>query len=179
MVYELRVSDDHVTMPLNLPALDHLSTEEVGQLRAKLSAASRDARKRATLLLGRQASLKKPWGRSLTMNKNTSAEERAEIQRDLERALLRVPEAYLAHAWANSLVTLDTHCREELLRRTGSAQPKKKALAEAMVAAAPKCVLKDYPSAPPPPAPKPPEEPDADALDGDALAAMFDQAGDE
>lgn len=111
------------------------------------------------------------------MDKNTSAEERAEIQRDLERALLRVPEAYLAHAWANSLITLDTHCRDELLRRTGSAQPnpKKKALAEAMVAAAPKCVLKDYPSPVAEPKPAAPE-PEEDTIDGSDLAAMFDQA---
>ncbi len=179
-MYERHVADDHVTLPFALPALDHLTTTELGQLRGRVQVVSREARKKATQILTREPALKKVWGRSISMNTNTTPEERAEIQRDLERELLRYPEAYLAHAWANSLVTLDTHCRDELLRRTGSVNPKKKALAEAMAAAVSKPRPRgDYP-APPAPAPKPLPEPDGDEIDGSDLAAMFDQApGDE
>jgi hypothetical protein len=163
------VAEDHVTLPFSLPPLDHLTTTEVGQLRGRVQVVSREARKKATQILTREPSLKKAWGRSISMGKNTTPEERAEIQRDLERELLRCPEAYLAHAWANSLVTLDIHCRDELLRRTGSVNPKKKTVVEAV-----------RPVVESPPAPKPLPEPPGDEIDGSDLAAMFDQAhGDE
>jgi hypothetical protein len=96
----------------------------------------------------------------VNIGKDTPPEERAEIMQAFERELLRVPEAFLAHAYANSIVTLSEACRKELARR---------ALAAAMGRAIPRCVLKDYPSAPAAPAPSP---------EG-SLDAMFDSAEDD
>ena len=163
------MSDNHVTMPVSTPSLDHLTTEELGQLRAKFSAASREARRKAMQIISRYPSLKKPWGRSLGMDKNTTPAERVEIHTALERELLRLPDAYLAHAWANSLVVLDEAVRTELLRRTGSAVPKKKPRPEAE----PVAEVRAKPREPEKP------EPEDNTLGANDLAAMFAQAGDD
>jgi hypothetical protein len=150
--------DDHVTLPVTLPSLDHLSNEELSALRSKFASSAREARRKATQVIQRFETLKKPWSRSVSVHKGTPPEERAEIMRAFEKELLRVPEAFLAHAYANSLVTLDGACREELIRRTGTVGPKKKSVEP-----------KARPTAPVP-----------TVLEGpDAFAAMFDGAEDD
>jgi hypothetical protein len=136
-----------------MPSLAHLSNEELGALRSKLSSAARDARRKATLTIQKSPSLSKPYTKSLSIDKKAAEHERAEIMAIFERELLRVPEAYVAHAFANSLVLLDGYCKEELTRRVGS-KPKKQAAppAPAPVPAPP------VPQAPPPPAPEAPVE---------------------
>ncbi len=153
---------DHVTLPVTLPSLDHLTNEELGALRSRLSLTAREARRKANQIIQRTESLKKPWGRSLSLQKSTPADERTAIMQEFERELLRVPEAYIAHAYANSLVLLDTACREAMSQR-----------------ALPLSKKKTTPVALPPP--KIPEPPDTTKriFGMDDLAAMFDQAEDD
>lgn len=192
----MRVSDDHVSLPVILPSLDHLTHEELGALRTRFAGAAREARRKANQTIQRFEALKKPWSRSLSIEKKTPPEERAEILQTFEKELLRVPEAFLAHAYANSLVLLEAVCREEIVRRSGEA-PKKKARAEPEVAPAPPPLVpishgrqkRDQggftvwePKVDPLPEPVEPATPaeEKPVLDErDALAAMFAQAGDE
>jgi len=67
--------------------------------------------------------LKKLWGLNLGINKDTSQEDKDAIYQAFQRELTRNPEAYIAHAWANSLTILASVCGEEMLRRAG---PRKK-----------------------------------------------------
>lgn len=117
------MADDHATLPVALPSLDHLTNEELAALRTRVVSTMRDVRRKATLVIGRTPSLAKPWSRSLNVDKDTPHEERVAAFTELERELLKVPEAYLNHAYANTLVTLDLALREEVARRTN---PKKK-----------------------------------------------------
>ena len=103
--------DDHAKLPVTLPSLDHLTDGELGALRSRFSLAAREASRKANQAIQGADSLKKPWARSLCLDKKTSPEERAEVLADFERELLRVPEAFLAHAYANSLVLLDEACK--------------------------------------------------------------------
>lgn len=149
--------DDHVTLPVTLPPLTHLTNEELGSLRNKLSTTLREARRKANQTIGRFEALRKPWSRSLSVHKNTPPDERTEIMRSFERELLRIPEAFLAHAYANALVTLDMACREEILRRPGLSTKKKGQAA-----------------------PCPPEVKPAPLLEGsDAIMAMFEGVDDD
>ena len=118
--------DDHVSLPLPLPSLRHLTEEELGKLRLRVSSTARDARRKANLIIQRNTSLKGSWGRSLSIHKGTSVEDRTAIMRDFERELLRVPEAFIAHAYANALVVFEGLCREESLRRVIPGSRKKK-----------------------------------------------------
>lgn len=118
--------DDHVSVPFPLPSLVHLTEEELGRLRTKVAAAAREARRKANLVLQRSPSLKKPWSRSLSVHKGTSAEDRAAIMLDFEHELLRVPEAFIAHAYANALVTFESLCRDESLKRVIPGSKKKR-----------------------------------------------------
>jgi hypothetical protein len=120
------VPDDHVSVPFPLPSLAHLTEEELGRLRTKVATAAREARRKANLVLQRSPSLKKPWSRSLSVHKGTSTEDRAAIMLDFERELLRVPEAFIAHAYANALVTFEGLCREEGIRRVIPGSKKKR-----------------------------------------------------
>jgi hypothetical protein len=115
--------DDYVTLPTGIPVLEYLTNEELSQLRTKLSIVSRDARRKASIVIQRYPSLKRLWTLSLSVDNNTSQEDRDTIHRSFEQELLKNPEAYLAHAWANSLVILNSACGNEMLRRTG---PRKK-----------------------------------------------------
>ncbi len=168
------MADDHATLPVALPSLDHLTNEELGALRGKVMTVMREARRKSTQVIGRAPSLKKSWSKSLTITKDTAPEARIAILTEFEQELLRVPEAYLAHAYANSLTRFDELLRETLARRsTGSVNPRKKASTPAPVVAK----IEEPPSAPPPPPEPPPTQP---ALEGaDALAAMFDAAVDD
>jgi hypothetical protein len=175
-------------MPFELPDLGALSNEELAAFRAKVMATSRDARRKAITAIHRVPSLRQPWNRSLGFTKSTTPEERAEVHRLLETQLLRAPEAFLAHAWANSLVALDLACRDELLRRTGSANPKKKhpvpipatpphvqvthepPITHELPSSAPALIAQITVIPPPPPLPVVPQN------EVDALAAMFDGA---
>ena len=115
------MSNEHATLPVATPSLDHLTDEELNALRGKLSNAAKEARRKANQVIQRSPSLKKPWTKSLSVSKATPSDERAAIFADFERELLRVPEAYIAHAFANSLVTLDTLCRDALQQRSAAA----------------------------------------------------------
>ena len=112
-------SDDHATLPLVLPSLTHLTNEELGAFRDKVGAASRDARRKANQVLQKHGELKAAWSRSLSITGETPEADRANILGTFERELLRVPEAFIAHAFANSLVTLVAVCRNEALHRAG------------------------------------------------------------
>jgi hypothetical protein len=161
------VSDDHAALPVTLPSLDFLTDTELGALRSKFSLAAREARRKANQVIQRTESLKKPFGRALSVHKGTSPEEREEAFRAFERELLRVPEAFLAHAYANSLVLLDTACREAMSKRALPLS-KKKGPSPPVASTSPK----------PPTVPEPPAT--VKSLVGEeALAAMFDQADED
>lgn len=120
------MSDDHVSLPFPLPSLAHLTEEELGNLKTKFAASAREARRKANLVLQRSPSLKKSWGQSLNVHKGTSPEDRTAIMQEFEAELLRVPEAFIAHAYANALVTFESLCRDEILRRVLPGSKKKK-----------------------------------------------------
>jgi hypothetical protein len=131
------VSHEHATLPVATPSLDHLTDEELNALRGKLSNAAKEARRKANQVIQRSPSLKKPWTKSLSVSKATPSDERAAIFADFERELLRVPEAYIAHAFANSLVTLDAACREALQQRSQALPKRRGAPAPAPIPNAP------------------------------------------
>lgn len=140
--------DDHASLDIHVPSLAHLTEEELGQLRTKVSSSAREARRKSNLIIQRHASLKKPFMRSLSVHKDTPPDERAATMADFEHELLRVPEAFIAHAYANALVTLESLVRDEILKRVIPGSKKKK-----------------------------PPEPVAPLVDGEAaLAAMFNDA---
>jgi len=112
------VPNEHASLPVATPSLDHLTADELNALRGKFSSSAKDARRKANQAIQRNPSLKKPWTRSLNVNKGTSSEERTAILAEFERELLRIPEAFIAHAYANSLVLLEAACRDEMQRRS-------------------------------------------------------------
>lgn len=112
------MANEHASLPVAIPSLEHLTNDELNALKGKFSATAKEARRRANQTLGRFPQLKKPWQRSLSVGKSTPDGDRAAVFAEFERELLRVPEAYVAHAYANSLILLEMSCRDEMLRRS-------------------------------------------------------------
>lgn len=121
------MADEHTALPIRVPSLVHLTDQELSDLRSKLTYQSREARRRATQAIGKSSSLQKLFNKTLNLTKDTKIEERENVMAMFEKELLRVPDAFIAHAYANSLILLDVACRDELLRRKGPAPKKKKA----------------------------------------------------
>jgi len=129
------VSDDHVTLPIRLPDLTHLTNDELHALRSKLSTGMRDGRKKATTIISRIPEVRSPWMKSMSLK--TDDPTRAEIMANLEFELLRHPEAYIAYAHVNSLFLLDGAIRDEMLRRSMLPNGKSKKKAEEVQAPPP------------------------------------------
>jgi hypothetical protein len=159
------VPDDHAQLPVTLPSLDHLTNAELGALRSKFALAAREARRKANQVIQRTELLKKPWQRTLNVSKNTPLVERQAALEAFEKELLRVPEAFLAHAYANSLVLLDTACREAMRLRSVPLT-KKKTVSEPVV------LVAQSSSAPPPPATPTGKLPEDDLDDLRALMGL-------
>lgn len=121
------MSDDHVTLPVRIIDLSHLSNDELQSLRNKASILSREARRKANATIHRVEALNRFWMKSMSLKSNASPQERAEVLVPFERELLRHPEAYFAFAYANSLLTLDEMFRTEMTKRNvpGTGAPKK------------------------------------------------------
>ena len=117
---------EHASLPVVTPSLEHLTNEELGAFRSKLMSTAKEARRKANQTIGRHAELKKPWQKTLSVGKSIPPEERAAVFREFEQALLRIPEAYIAHAFANSLILLEEACKNEMLRRSMLPGPGKK-----------------------------------------------------
>lgn len=108
---------EHVSLPVRLPDLAHLTDDELQALRRKIASMTRDARKKATSVIGRIPSVQKPWMKSLGLKTDDPA--RQEILSTLELELLRHPDAFLAYAYVNSLFVLDEGLKAEGVRRMG------------------------------------------------------------
>lgn len=119
------MSDDHLSLPVRLPDLAHLSNEELRALRAKIGSMTRDARRKAQTAIQKYPSIREPWMRVLGQKRGPDSEE---AYRTLERELLRHPDAFLAEAYVNSLFVLDEAIRDEILKRSfnGTGAEKKK-----------------------------------------------------
>lgn len=105
-------------LPIRLPPLDHLTNEELQALQAKLLAAAREARRKANSAIMKTESLKETWNRMLSLKKKSPPEEREGVLSSFERELLKQPECFIAHAFANSLVMVEAACRKETFSRS-------------------------------------------------------------
>ena len=110
------VALEHVSLPVRLPDLSHLTNDELQALRHRISLMTRDARKKATNIINRIPSVQKPWMRTLSLKPDDPTRQESFAKLELE--LLRHPEAFLAHAYVNSLFVLDEGLRAEMGRRS-------------------------------------------------------------
>lgn len=117
----------HLILPIPLPTLEHLTDDELSALQAKFTSAAREARRKANASIQRDAALRLLYMRTL------GKEPAEEDVQAFEQRLLRNPEAYIAYAYANALIHLDTTCRNESLRRHGTDSRKSKRKPEVML----------------------------------------------
>lgn len=113
----------HGSLPVQLPDLSHLTIQELSAFRTHIASQSKDARKKATQLLGKlDAPVRAMW--MATLSTKGSEAERKLLLSDFQRELLRTPKAYVAYCFANSFVVLDEAIRAEQLRRTKIMDPR-------------------------------------------------------
>lgn len=104
---------DHVSLPVGIPNLTHLTTQELTSLKGVLVLQAREARKKSNQLLNKSEDLRKVWVDTL------SASVFAETRRqDFQRLLVKHPQAFLAYAYANSLRVIEEAVRAEMNRRS-------------------------------------------------------------
>lgn len=118
---------EHVVLPVHLPDLGQVKNEAVKALRDRLYAEKRKARKEAAKLIAKEPKLQDLWMASLGTG---SEESRAAARIAFEVEIMRHPEAFLKHAWANTLTYLESALQEEMIERSKLRQgqePKKKA----------------------------------------------------
>lgn len=101
--------------PSELPALDLLTTQELGALRSAFLKESQDARKRSNKLLVKTPSLSLLWTRS--MSSNLTTEEKQFVNDSLHLALMKQPDAFIAYNHANTMARLAHVVWQELLLR--------------------------------------------------------------
>lgn len=109
---------EHLTMPVEVPDLTHLTSAELTSLRGFIGSQMRDARKKANQAISKVDSLRPLWVDTVASKPNATAEETDEILRLFHREVLRHPTAFLSYAYANSLHVLDRAIWGELLRRS-------------------------------------------------------------
>jgi hypothetical protein len=119
------VSHEHVSLPVRIPDLTYLTNEELQALRSKVGSMTRDARKKANLIIQKYPDLRDAWMKSLGVKIDDP--DRDAVFQAMERRLLHYPDAFLAHAYVNSLFVLDAAFRDEMLRRSLPGNGKKKA----------------------------------------------------
>ncbi len=121
---------DHIALPAHLPDLTHLSNEELQALRQRVVVSARDARKKAQTLIQKYPSLRSEWMKAISTK--VGDPDRDAILQRMEKELLRYPEAFIAHAYVNSLLVLDAGLQEVLTQRNLAKTPKKKGAVSAV-----------------------------------------------
>lgn len=118
---EIPEPDDHLraseygSLPVSLPELTHLTTQELAAFKSFINSQVREARKKSNQLLSKNEELRKLWMATLTIK----VEGDPKIHRDaFQRALVRFPPVYLAYAYVTSLFVLDEAIRDEMTRRS-------------------------------------------------------------
>jgi hypothetical protein len=106
---------DHLSCPLPLPPLDHLTPAELRALRDVLHREGRVARKEASKTLSKIPELNGLWLKTIALK--TDAENYTETLDAFNRELVKHPDAFLKHAYANSLVIMDGAIHDETLKR--------------------------------------------------------------
>ena len=101
--------------PIPLPDLSHLNHAELSALRAYLNTKSREARKDAMKVLGKDHKVRDLWLKTLGLKEDTPPEERTEVETVFYSEIVRNPEAFVVYAWANGLATLDRYVWEKML----------------------------------------------------------------
>lgn len=116
------VADNHLTLPVPLPDLTHLTQAELASLKGAIASRTKEARKDSVKALGKIPVVRDLWLKIVALPSTTSEEERAGITEPFHRECLRHPDAFLVYAYANALWTLDRHIWEEMLRRSKEAE---------------------------------------------------------
>lgn len=106
---------EHVVLPVHLPDLSSIQNADIKALRSRIQTEGRKARAEASKAIYKEDILRKPWMTSLG---NGSDEDKAEARRVFEQEILRYPDAFLRHAWANALSSLDNALLGEMIRRS-------------------------------------------------------------
>jgi hypothetical protein len=109
---------EHLSCPLPLPPLDHLSVAELTALRQELHRIGRTARKEASKTIQKIPGLNKLWLKTIAVK--TDDENRLAILEEFNRELVKHPEAFVKHAYANSLVIIDTAIHDEAMKRAAT-----------------------------------------------------------
>lgn len=104
--------------PIPLPDLSHLTHAELSALRGYLTTKSKEARKEATKVIGKDHKVRDLWLKTLGLKSDATPDERAEVENPFYEEILRYPEAFVLYAWANGLATLDRHVWETMLERS-------------------------------------------------------------
>lgn len=112
------VSSEYQTLSVPLPDLSHLTQAELVALRSLLTVKAKEARKESVKTLSKIPIVKDLWMKLIGLPSTASDETRAEIMNPLNKECLRYPEAFLVHAWANSLRVLECHVWDEILKRS-------------------------------------------------------------
>ena len=106
---------EHLSCPLPIPPLDHLTQLELTALREMLHRINKEARKEASKTITKIPALYSLWLKTIAIK--TAAEDSTATLEAFNRELVRHPDAFLKHAYANSLLILDTAIHEEALKR--------------------------------------------------------------
>lgn len=101
----------HASLPIRVPSLANLTNQELGALRGKIHTVARKARKDASKIICKDTGLKNLWLQTLSSSDNQESLAR------FETALMRNPDAFIAHSWANSLVSLGQALQTEMFSR--------------------------------------------------------------
>lgn len=109
---------EHLTVPVPLPPLDHLSLAELTSLRSFLNSRTKEYRRDANKALQKAGEVRNLWMTTLSLRATASEEERQAAFEPFHRELLRHPEAYLAYAQANSMHVMSEHVWAEMVRRS-------------------------------------------------------------
>ena len=104
--------------PIPLPDLSHLTQVELSVLRGYLTTKSKEARKEATKVIGKDPKVRDLWLKTLGLKSDATPEEKAAVETPFYQEILRQPEAFVLYAWANGLATLDRHVWETMLDRS-------------------------------------------------------------
>src|SRR5574343_875277 len=97
---------EHLSCPLPLPPLEHLTMAELTALRQELHRVGKVARKEASKTLQKIPVLNSLWLKTIAVK--TDDENRLAVLEAFNRELVKHPDAFVKHAYANSLVIIDT-----------------------------------------------------------------------
>lgn len=109
---------NHVALNVHVPDMTGITNAELQAIRSHIQSVNRETRKKSNVLMGKEEGLRPFWLKTLGMGTRSSPEEKKAAHEAFERELLRHPAAFLSYAMANSLVSIDSIIRDEIMRRT-------------------------------------------------------------